>query len=72
MSLHPGYVFLARASARCTMVEHGEMTVEEALDGLLEPFRQIAPLYCYCECEGVARMEHDYPPIRKRPRRAAA
>jgi hypothetical protein len=50
----PRLAFLARASARLTLVEACEMEIGEALDGLVDQ--------CACDREMMARWDHDYPP----------
>jgi hypothetical protein len=55
--------FLARASARLLLVEAGELDLDQALDGLVEPI---------CECQRwplAAQWERTHPP-RRRWRRA--
>jgi hypothetical protein len=56
-------VFLSRAAARLELVEAGEMTLDEAFDGL------VSGLSCQCSRELVERWERDYPyrPDRRRP-----
>ena len=49
---NPRLAFLARASARLTLVEAGEMDVEDAFNGLVDQ--------CACDREMIARL--DYPP----------
>jgi hypothetical protein len=52
----PRLVFLERASARLFLVEAGEMTLDEAFEGL------VASLQCSCSRELVQRWEQNYPP----------
>ena len=49
----PRLAFLARASARLTLVEACEMEIGEALDGLVDQ--------CACDREMIARWDRDYP-----------
>jgi hypothetical protein len=49
----PRLAFLARASARLTLIEAGEMEIEEAVDGLVDQ--------CACDREMIARWDRDYP-----------
>jgi hypothetical protein len=67
--------FLARASARLTLVEAGEMDPEEAVVGLIESIdrrwllehivgRRALP--CACECDVLGRWERMGPPPRRR------
>jgi hypothetical protein len=55
--------FLARASARYYMVEHGEITTDEAFDGLVRAFRDLATTADLC-----AQWELNFPPVKHRPR----
>jgi hypothetical protein len=48
----PRLAFLARASARLSLVEAGEMEIEDAFSGLVDQ--------CACDREMIARL--DYPP----------
>ena len=52
----PRLVFLERASARLFLVEAGEMTLDEAFEGL------VTSLQCACSRELVERWEQNYPP----------
>jgi hypothetical protein len=71
-ALDPSLVLLHRAAARLRLVEAGDMTVEEAIGGLIEAFREIAPgITCRCECSIVQRWERDDPPSRRRLRGGA-
>lgn len=55
-------VFLARAGARHTLVEAGEMTLDEAIGGLLEG--DCCPL---CGCHLLAaEWERTHPPVKYR------
>ena len=56
-------VFLARASARLLLVEHGEMDLAEAFDGLVQS------LTCHCSREMVERWERDSSPQKYRRRK---
>jgi hypothetical protein len=48
----PRLAFLQRAAARLLLVEAGEMEVETAIQGLIEPFEQlVGPLLCDCTRE---------------------
>jgi hypothetical protein len=49
----PRLAFLARASARLTLIEACEMEIGEALDGLVDQ--------CACDREMIARWDRDYP-----------
>jgi hypothetical protein len=54
----PRLAFLARAHARFILVEAGEMSLDEALDGLVEPI---------CECQRwplAAQWERTHPPLK--------
>jgi hypothetical protein len=67
----PGLVFLYRAAARLRLVKAGAMTVDEAIDGLVDHFEElIGP--CDCVCETVDRWERDFPPTRRKPKRFPA
>jgi hypothetical protein len=48
-NLDPGLAFLGQASARHVLVEQGEMSIDEAIDGLTEPVEQIFGPRCTCE-----------------------
>jgi hypothetical protein len=53
----PRLAFLARAHARFILVEAGEMSLDEALDGLVEPI---------CDCQRwplAAQWERTHPPV---------
>jgi hypothetical protein len=53
----PQLAFLARAHARFILVEAGEMSLDEALDGLVEPT---------CDCQRwplAAQWERTHPPV---------
>jgi hypothetical protein len=62
--LDPRLVFLARCGARHCLVEYGEMTLDEAIDGLLEG--------AYCPLCGahllVELWEREHPPLKYRRR----
>jgi hypothetical protein len=62
--------FLARASARFTLVMSGDMELDEAFDGLVTAMNKIAP--CYCGWETLQRWDRIPPPRPKRPWRAAS
>jgi hypothetical protein len=47
--LDPRLVFLARAGARHTLVISGAMTLDDAFDGLIDAFDEIAPCRCRWE-----------------------
>jgi hypothetical protein len=49
----PRLAFLERASARLTLVEAGEMEIEDAFSGLVDQ--------CACDREMIARWDRDYP-----------
>jgi len=49
----PRLAFLVRASARLTLVEAGEMEIDEAIVGLVDQ--------CACDREMIARWDRDYP-----------
>ena len=54
--------FLACASTRFDLVETGEMTLDEAVDGnFVERFRAVAEIVCACECQMIEAWERDYP-----------
>lgn len=56
-------VFLARASARLLLVEHGEMDLAEAFDGLVQS------LTCHCSRKMGERWERDSSPQKYRRRK---
>jgi hypothetical protein len=61
-SIDPRLAFLARAHARFILVEAGEMSLDEALDGLIEPI---------CDCQRwplAAQWERTHPPSAPPPR----
>jgi hypothetical protein len=60
----PRAAFLLRAACRWELVEVGEMDLNEAFDGLIEPFMAIAP--CACQLATVERWERTYPPHGRR------
>jgi hypothetical protein len=62
-------VFLARASARLSLVEAGEMAAEQAIDGLIEPFEELVGPLCTCINDICERWEREYPPVRRRRRK---
>jgi hypothetical protein len=62
----PGLVFLECAAARLLLVYAGEMEIEEAIAGLVEPFEQLlGPLLCDCSRDIVDRWERNYPPPKR-------
>jgi hypothetical protein len=64
----PRLAFLHRAHATLVLVDAGELDVDTAIGGLIEPFEElVGPLLCACSREIVERWERDYP--RQRPRR---
>ena len=66
--------FLACASARFDLVEIGEMTLAEAVDGnFVERFRAVAEIVCACERQMIEAWERDYPhrPLRRQTHRRA-
>jgi hypothetical protein len=74
-AIDPYMAFLHRAHARLMLVDAGEITPEDAIGGLIEPFREIAHgAFCRCECEMLARMFRDDRVAQVAPprRRAAA
>ena len=60
-SVHPGKVFLLRASARFDLVEAGEMEIEEAIMGLAPSFYDLVHPMCNCASEIYERMERLHP-----------
>ena len=60
----PRAVFLLRAACRWELLEVGEMDLDEAFDGLIEPFMAIAP--CACQLEILERLERNDPPTWRR------
>jgi hypothetical protein len=63
----PGLVFLQRAAARLVLVETGEMTLDAAIDGLIEPFEELfGARLCDCALDLVEEWERRYPPKRSR------
>jgi hypothetical protein len=63
----PGLVFLHRAAARLRLVEAGKMTIDAAIDCLVEPFEELFDA-CLCDCalDLVEEWERRYPPKRSR------
>jgi hypothetical protein len=56
-SVDPRLAFLARTHARFILVEAGEISLDEALDGLVEPI---------CDCQRwplAAQWERTHPPV---------
>ena len=62
--IDPRLVFLERASARCYLVDHGEMDIDDAITGLIPP--------CTCAREIYDRMERLYPPKSGKVKRRVA
>jgi hypothetical protein len=61
--IDPGLVFLQLAAARLALVEAGEMTLDEAIDGLIEPFEELfGARLCDCANDLVEEWERRYPP----------
>jgi hypothetical protein len=60
----PRAAFLLRAACRWELFEVGELDLCEAFDGLIEPFKAIAP--CACQLEILDRWERSYPPKGRR------
>jgi hypothetical protein len=56
----PRAAFLIRAACRWDLLEVGEMDLDEAFDGPIEPFMAIAP--CACQLEILERWERSHPP----------
>jgi hypothetical protein len=68
-TIDPRLAFLHRAHAALVLVDAGELDVDTAIGGLIEPFEElVGPLLCACSREIVERWERDYPP-RRQPRR---
>jgi hypothetical protein len=66
----PGLAFLQRAAARLVLVDAGEMEIEEALVGLIEPFEDlVGPLLCDCSHEIIDRWEKNFPPTQRKLKR---
>ena len=70
--VHPGMVFLLRASARLDLVEAGEMEIEEAIMGLAQSFYDLVHPMCPCARDIYDRMERNYPPTKRKSTRRAA
>lgn len=67
MEVDPYMVFLERAEARAMLVRACVMTPEEAIGGLIEPFREVAHgAFCRCDCETMARLSRPAPKARRR------
>jgi hypothetical protein len=65
-------VFLARASARFALVDADEMSLDDAIEGLVELVDELRnrPV-CWCQRWPLAaQWEREYPPRRYRGRRA--
>jgi hypothetical protein len=62
----PGIVFLARAAARDRLVASGDMTLDEAIDGLSQAFERLRP--CACGREMIERMMAPPPRQKIKPR----
>ena len=62
----PALAFLARASARYRLVVAGKMTLDAAIDGLIEPFEDLfGARLCDCALDTVERWELRYPPVKR-------
>jgi hypothetical protein len=62
----PAMVFLARASACDRLVASGDMTLDEAIDGLILAFERLRP--CACGREMIERMMTPAPRQKQRAR----
>jgi hypothetical protein len=63
----PGLTFLQRASARLLLVEAGEIGIDAAIDGLIEPFEDLfGARLCDCAIDIVEQWERNYPPTRRK------
>ena len=60
----PRAAFLLRAACRWDLYEIGEMDLDEAFDGLIEPFMEIAP--CACQLDILERWERSHAPKGRR------
>jgi hypothetical protein len=69
--LDPRLVFLARASARYSLVELGAMDIDDAITGLAGAVEDLYGLHCFCATEVIDRWDRDYPPARRRGRRSS-
>ena len=69
---HPGMVFLERAEARLSLVEAGQMTVQDAIMGLAPSFYELVHPACDCARDIYDRMERNHPPRPPKIRRRAA
>ena len=63
MALDPQLIFLERASARLVLVEAGKISLDDAFDGLIPAFRDLA-----MQRDILERMERLYPHIRLKPK----
>jgi hypothetical protein len=59
--IHSGLAFLAQASARHVLVEHGEMEIDEAISGLVPAFEDLVGPLCWPDgcCERRRQAEAD-------------
>jgi hypothetical protein len=60
----PRATFLLRAACRWALLEVGEMDLDQAFDGLIEPFMSIVP--CACQRDIIERLERSHPPKGRR------
>ena len=67
-AIHPGLLFLQRASARLILVEAGELEVDEAVAGLVPAFEALVGP-CACSREIVDYWEREFPPRKHGERR---
>jgi len=58
----PRLLFLARASARHTLVELGQMDIGDAIAGLVDAVENIYGERCSCADEIVTQWERAFPP----------
>jgi hypothetical protein len=66
-----GLIFLERAAARLQLVNSADMSIPEAIAGLIPAMQQLSPhVHCRCVCQAVERAERQFPP--RRPYRRAA
>jgi hypothetical protein len=49
-ALDPRYLFLIRASARLRLVESRDLTLDEAINGLIDAFRELRPCHARHHC----------------------
>jgi len=66
-----GLIFLERAAARLILVEANDMSVADAIQGLVPPFEAlVGRTDCICVWDLVEQWEATYPPLRRKWRAA--